>query len=144
MLSGRRRSRRPRRGATVVEFAMVVPVVFVFVFGMIELSRYVMVQQALTSAAQRGCRKAMLATTQSNGAVEAAVRDYLGGSLGAMADSGAVQVTVTPQTLSEVPSGSDVTVRVQVSTADISWVRGTLFGRTTDVILAGQSTLVRE
>jgi len=76
--------------------------------------------------------------------VEAAVRDYLGGSLGAMADSRAVQVTVTPETLSAIPSGSDVTVRVQVSTADISWVRGTLFGKTTDVILAGQSTLVRE
>lgn len=144
MLSGRRSLRRPRRGAALVEFAMVVPVVFVFLFVMIELSRYVMVQQALTSAAQQGCRKAMLATTQSNRAVEAAVRDYLGGSLGAMADSGAVQVTVTPETLSEISSGSDVTVRVQVSTADVSWVRGTPFGHTSDVMLAGQSTLVRE
>ena len=88
MRSGRRCSRR--RGATLVEFAMVVPVVFVFMFGLIELSRYVMVQQALTSAAHRGCRMAILATTVNDDAVESAVRNYLDGSLGSLSDSDSV------------------------------------------------------
>jgi Flp pilus assembly protein TadG len=138
------RSRGQRRGAALVEFAMVVPVVFTFMFGMIELSRYVMVQQALTSAAQRGCRKAMLATTLSDQAVESAVRGYLGGSLGALADSDSVSISVSPGSLSGVTSGSDVTVRVQVNTADISWVKSSFLRRTGDLVLAGQSTLVRE
>ena len=123
---------------------MVVPVVFVFMFGMIELSRYVMVQQALSSAAQRGCRKAMLATTVSNDVVDTAVRDYLGGALGALADSASLSVDILPADLSAVTSGDDVSVRVAVSTADISWVRGRFLGQTGDVILAGQATLARE
>ncbi len=146
-MSSRRRgspSRGQRRGAALVEFAMVVPVVFIFMFGMIELSRYVMVQQALTSAAQRGCRKAMLATTQSDQVVEAAVRDCLDGSLGALADSDSVDVSVSPASLGAITSGSDVSVQVQVSTADIGWVRGNFFGHTSAVMLTGQSTLVRE
>jgi hypothetical protein len=38
-----------RRGAAVVEFAIVVPVFFVLVFGMIEYGRMVMVQQMCPS-----------------------------------------------------------------------------------------------
>ena len=44
-----RSCRRHRRGATFVEFALVGPVFFLFVFGMIEFGRMVMVQQILVS-----------------------------------------------------------------------------------------------
>lgn len=144
MLSGRRGSRKRRRGATLVEFAVVVPVVFVFMFGLIELSRYVMVQQALTSAAQRGCRKAMLATTLDGQTVETVVRDCLDGSLGSVANSTSLRIGVSPTDLSTITSGSEVSVRVEVNTSDISWVRGNAFGRSADIMLVGQSTLVRE
>lgn len=146
MLAGRRSPRRRgrRRGVALVEFAMVIPVVFLFMFGMIELSRYVMVQQALTSAAQRGCRKAVLATTVSDDAVKSAVYDYLGGSLGITADSNVVDISVSPQNLNAVASGSSITVRVAVNTADISWVRSGFVNRSADVVLAGQSTFLRE
>ena len=146
MLTGTLGSRRPRRrrGVALVEFAMVVPVVFVFMFGLIELSRYVMVQQALSSAAQRGCRKAMLATTINDGAVESAVRDYLGSALGSVADSDLVRIDVSPSGLNDIDSGTEITVQVQVSAADISWVRGSFFGGPGDLVLSGQSVLVRE
>lgn len=146
MLSGRQgsRGRGQRRGAALVEFAVVVPVVFIFMFGLIELSRYLMVQQALTSAAQRGCRKAMLATTVSDQDVESAVRDYLDGTLGPLADSDLVHISISPQPLTGATSGSDVSVRIEVSTADISWVRGAFVGPTKDLVLAGHSTLIRE
>ncbi|MHB8901265.1 MAG: TadE/TadG family type IV pilus assembly protein [Thermoguttaceae bacterium] len=142
--AGRRRIGAGRRGTTLVEFALVVPVVFVFVFGMIELSRYVMVQQALSSAAQRGCRTAALATTLSSSEVDTAVRETLVGSLGPVANSGSVRITLSPSDLTSVASGTQVSVRVEVDTSDISWVRGTTFGRARDVVLAGQSTLARE
>lgn len=123
---------------------MVVPVVFLFIFGIIELSRYVMVQQALTSAAQRGCRKAMLATTVNDAAVDSAVRGYLDGALGPLAESDSLHIAVTPGDLHAAASGSHVSVHVQVSSADISWVRSNFLGWTNDFVLTGQSTLIRE
>ena len=146
MLFGRRspRNRGQRRGVALVEFAMVVPVVFLFIFGIIELSRYVMVQQALTSAAQRGCRKAMLATTLNDDAVDSAVRGYLEGALGALAESDSLSVVVTPADLGAAASGSQVSVQVQVSGADISWVHSNFIGGTSGFVLTGQSTLIRE
>jgi Flp pilus assembly protein TadG len=144
MSSRRQGSRRQRRGVALVEFAMVVPVVFLFIFGIIEMSRYVMVQQALTSAAQRGCRKAMLATTVNDAAVDSAVRGYLDGTLGPLAESDSLSVAVTPGDLSAAASGSHVSVQVQVSSADIGWVRSNFLGWTNDFVLTGQSTLIRE
>lgn len=144
MSSRRRGSREQRRGAALVEFAMVVPVVFALIFGMIELSRYVMVQQALTSAAQRGCRKATLATTLSGQAVEATVREYLSGTLGSLASSDSVEISISPDALNAVTSGSNVTVRIQVNANDISWIQNGFVRRTGELVLAGESTLVRE
>ncbi len=52
--------RRNRRGAAVVEFAVVAPVFFLLVFGMIEFGRAIMVQQILTNASREGARVAVL------------------------------------------------------------------------------------
>ena len=42
--------RRNRRGTAAVEFALVAPVFFLLVFGMIEYGRMVMVQHVITNA----------------------------------------------------------------------------------------------
>ncbi|MGA2061629.1 MAG: TadE/TadG family type IV pilus assembly protein [Thermoguttaceae bacterium] len=52
--------RRQRRGAAAVEFAIVAPVFFLLVFGMIEYGRMVMVQQVLTNASREGARVGVL------------------------------------------------------------------------------------
>ena len=49
-----------RRGAAVVEFALVVPVFILLVFGMIEFGRAIMVQQVLVNASREGARQAVL------------------------------------------------------------------------------------
>lgn len=57
-------SRRDRRrGAAVVEFAVVAPLLLTIVFGIIEYGYVFMVQQTLTNAAREGCRIAVLQTT---------------------------------------------------------------------------------
>ncbi len=52
--------RRQRRGAAAVEFAIVAPVFFLLVFGMIEYGRMVMVEQVLTNASREGARVGVL------------------------------------------------------------------------------------
>ena len=63
-------SRRNRQwGATAVEFAVVSPILFLMIFGMIEYGRMIMVQQILTSATREGARMAGLdgvTTTATN------------------------------------------------------------------------------
>ncbi len=52
--------RRNRQGAAAVEFAIVAPVFFLMVFGMIEFGRAIMVKQVMTNAARDGARLAIL------------------------------------------------------------------------------------
>src|SRR3954452_19389663 len=68
--------RKRRRGAAAVEFAVVLPLFVVLVFGMIEYGRMVMVQQIITNASREGARRAVLdGATPST--VQAAVTTYL-------------------------------------------------------------------
>ena len=53
-------STRPRRrGAATVEAALVLPIVIMFLFGILEYGRYVMMLQILTNAAREGARYAV-------------------------------------------------------------------------------------
>lgn len=115
-----RKKRTTRSGVAAVEFALVAPIFFLLVFGLIEFGRMMMVQQSLTNAAREGCRVAILATTKDGAAVEERMRDYLQ-SVMANAASGEVRVTV-PGNLATVTSGATLTVSVEVDYLDVSWV----------------------
>ena len=110
----RRLSRRS--GVAAVEFAIVAPVFFVLVFGMIEFGRMVMVQQILTNASREGARRAVLdAATTDN--VTTVVNDYLTSA----AINGAT-VSVTPGPPSSAAFGDPVTVNVSVPFSSVSWM----------------------
>src|SRR5262245_45030090 len=74
---GRRSRARCRRGAYTVEFAIVAPILFLFVFGIIEFGRLLMVQHALNGAARIACRNASLATTINASGVDVAARNAM-------------------------------------------------------------------
>jgi Flp pilus assembly protein TadG len=116
-----------RRGAAVVEFAIVAPVLLLLVFGMIEYGRLVMVQQVITNATREGARKAVLdgATTTN---VTTVVTDFLTASR----INGAV-VTVTPSPPSSAAFGDPVTVSVQVPFSQVSWLPTPMFLKTTSL-----------
>lgn len=52
-------TRPPRRGATLVETAIVLPLVMLFILGIFEYSRYLMMLHLCTNAAREGCRYAV-------------------------------------------------------------------------------------
>jgi Flp pilus assembly protein TadG len=63
---------RGNRGQSVVEFALVLPVLLLVLFGITELGRAVMVKNVLTSAAREGARLAIV-TDPDKDAVKARV-----------------------------------------------------------------------
>ncbi len=109
--------RQPRRrGVAAVEFALTAPLLFLLVFGMIEVGRGLMVQQLLSNAARDGARTATLEGATVEG-VEAAVTEYLGGS-----SVSGVTVVVTPDPLTLAQGGDPVTVAVSVPFTAVSWL----------------------
>jgi Flp pilus assembly protein TadG len=61
-IKSRRRKPRERRGASVVEGALLLPMVLLFLFGILEYGRYVMTLQVLTNAAREGAHYALTHT----------------------------------------------------------------------------------
>jgi Flp pilus assembly protein TadG len=117
----RRIGRRYRRGAAVVEFAVVAPIFFLLVFGMIEYGRLVMVQQIITNASREGARIGVLdgSTTQD-------VTDAVETQLTNATINGAT-VTVTPNPPSSAGFGEPVTVSVSIPFTQVSWLPTPMF-----------------
>ena len=118
--------RRNRRAAAAVEFALVAPLFFLFVFGMLEFGRMVMVQQVLTNATREGARLAVL-----DGSTVATVTTTVNSYLAAASITGAT-VTIAPNPLSNAEFGDPVTVTVSIAFSQVSWLPSPMYlgGRT--------------
>ena len=120
-----------RRGAAVVEFALVVPLFFMLVFGIIEFGQGFMVSQLINSAAREGARVA-IASGSTNADVEAAVLGIIERSTTTDPNNVTVSITVTPDGNNPDPahqvaaaSKRDLcTVDVRVGFSDVSLVTG--------------------
>ncbi|MBN1851521.1 MAG: pilus assembly protein [Pirellulales bacterium] len=131
-----RSCRRNRQGAAVVEFAIVAPVFFLLVFGMIEYGRMVMVQQVLTNASREGARRAVLdGVTDAD--VTTAVSDYL---TNASISGATTTVTTTPPVPPDIAEARTVTVTIPFNR--VSWLPSPMFlgGKT----LQASTTMRRE
>lgn len=130
-------SSRRRRGAAVVEFAIVVPIFFLMIFGMIEFGRMVMVHQLLTGAAREGARQAVV-NGSTAGDVEQTVRNYLTAT---SVDGQDASVNVTPD-LATAGTGVAVTVETGIEFEKVSWLPAPFFLR--EVTLNAASTMRHE
>ena len=130
--------RRNRGGAAVVEFAIVAPVFFLLVFGMIEYGRMVMVQQILTNASREGARYAVILESNDTTAVQDRVTDYLqSASIG-----GSPAVTVD-WPASGSGSNQPVSVSVSIPFGQVSWLPSPMFVSST-MPLTATSVMRRE
>ncbi len=120
----RRQPRTNRSGAAAVEMALVLPIFLLFVFGIVEFGRAMMVSQLITTAARDAGRLAIMGGS-SNTEVEQSIKDFLSQTLGV--SSGDVTVTIT------VSSGGDVataqqgdlcTIQVEVPFNKVSFIKG--------------------
>jgi Flp pilus assembly protein TadG len=115
----RRRARARARGATVVEMAIVAPLLLSILFGIIEFGWVFMVRQTMTTAAREGCRVAAL-----QGSTEQDILDRVSGYMQPAGLSG-YEVTTTRAT----PDDPTETVRITIPYADVSLLGG-YFGPT--------------
>ena len=99
-----------------MEFAIVAPLLFLLIFGLLEFGRIIMVHQILTNASREGARRGVLEQATASEAQMFAT-DYLTNST----ISGAT-VTVLPEDLSEVGFGDPVTVTVSIPYGQASWL----------------------
>jgi Flp pilus assembly protein TadG len=114
-----------RRAAAALEFAIVAPVFFFLVLGIIEVGRGIMVQQLMIHAARQGCRTAIL-PGNTNTDVSNTVAGTLS-PLGITTDKITVQVNNTTANASTAQSYDEITVIVSVAASDVTWVPGGTF-----------------
>ena len=128
-------NRRPqgRRGATLVEFAIVVPVVMLFTFAAIEFTRVISIRHSVDNAVYEAARLAMVP-----GGTAADAQNESGRLLAAMGISDYL-VDITPAVLTN--DSPTVTVRISVPLDANSYLPQNFFaGRT----LRRELTLRRE
>jgi Flp pilus assembly protein TadG len=111
------RQQQNRRGVAAVEFALVVPIFLLLVFGIIEFGRVIMVQQVLVNASREGARRAVLETATAD-SVTKTVSEYLKAA-SVKVDKGDISVSPDP---SSVTNHRPITVSVSVNFSDVSWM----------------------
>ncbi len=115
-----RQRRRRHCGVAAVEFAIVAPIFFMVMIGIIEIGRAIMVQQVLINASRVGARQATMMTS-SESSVLSTVTQY---TTGVGLTDIAVSVTPNPATAA---AGTPVTVSASVNYSDVTWLPSAWF-----------------
>jgi Flp pilus assembly protein TadG len=134
--------RNRRRAASAVEFAIVAPVFFLIVLGLVEVGRACMVIQQMTEASRRACRQGVVEGTTSATIKQTAV-DYLN-SVGIKGETAGVNINDAPADSVEaqnMPAYTEITVVVSIPVSSCTWLPG---GRFLTGSLSGQYTMRRE
>ena len=131
MITFKRHARREsRRGAALVEMALVLPIFVAVTLGVVEFGRAMMVGNLVTNAAREGARLAII-DGSTNSQVEQAIEDFLETAVGVAA--GDVSVTIDVQPYPGNPDPGDqvascsprdlVVVDVQVPYNKVSYIK---------------------
>jgi Flp pilus assembly protein TadG len=123
--------RRNRRGASAVEFALVAPVLFLLVFGIIEFGRMIMVQQVVINASREGARAAIIegvTAPEDPAAVEERARATAQDLVYSYLEGAAIPRDVVPLPAVDFSDGDGdgyretVAVTVEVPFSQVTWL----------------------
>lgn len=131
--------RGSRCGAATVEFAAVVPVFFLFIFGIIEVGRGMMVTHLLNNGAREGCRLGII-SGKSSSEIASRVSTVLA-TQGINNVSTTVRVNGSDVDAVNAANGAEIRVQVRVPIENVSWLPG---GQYIGGNLLGQYSLRRE
>src|SRR6476620_5137142 len=122
------RARREDAGAAAVEFALLLPVLMLLIFGIVDFGRMLSAKISITEAAREGARAAALVNT------EAGVNRVLAATSDLPADSVTPEVVGCPDSPGD--ASADATAKVTYSFQFITPV-GILFDGHVDLVSTG-------
>ena len=131
MIKRKTTNRNRRRGAALVEMALVLPVFVAVTLGIIEFGRAMMVSQLVTNAAREGARLGSFDGT-TNAEVEEEIRSFLQGSANVGSGEVSIAITITPATGNPDPANDvsqanvrdEVNVTVSIPFGSVSFIDG--------------------
>ncbi len=126
-------TKKRRSGATVVEFALSLPIVLLFFWASLEFARAAILQHAIDNAAYEACR-----TVVVPGGTVAEASTAANKILNTFSINGAT-VTVTPNPITE--QTTQVTCMVSAPASSSMWGTPRFFS---SKVLSGKSTLIAE
>ena len=123
-------NRPRRRGAAMVEMALVLPIFVMVTLGIIEFGRAMMVAQLITNAAREGARLAII-DGNSNTIVRTSIQDFLKEAVGVSAADVGITITIVPANGNPDPGGEVananardlITIRVEVPYEKVNYIR---------------------
>ena len=129
------RERRRVAGAAV-EFAVVFPTFLLFLWGVLEFGRLVMVEHAVQRAANEAARAAVTP--------EGTIQDALAAAESVLAANGisGAQITITPTNLADMEPGEEIQVEVTVQASQVRWLPFSVLG--SDAPLVGRANMLKE
>lgn len=125
-----------RAGAATVEFAIVAPIMIMFMLGMVEVGGLMLIKNGAIHASREGARLAITPTATSIAVQQRVVEQMQQYS------AAGVSVVITPAVLSTAEPGDMVTVRVEVDASAIGWITGAV--QLPISTIAGETTMRRE
>jgi Flp pilus assembly protein TadG len=125
------RLQQNRRGAALVEAALVLPIFFTVVLGIVEFGRAMMVSQIVTNVSREGARLAIVDGT-TNSQVTTFVKEFMQAAVNVAQADVSVTITVAPAADNPDPGnqiaaagpGDVVTVRVSVPFNKVNYIPG--------------------
>jgi len=121
MYSPNRLQRRARRGAALVEFAVVAPILMLILLGTIEFGRVMLLKNSVTAAAREAAREATLPSSTEQSVTDAAT-NYTD-----QVSPETATVSISPLLIS-VEAGDMITVTVTIPASAISPLGSTWMG----------------
>lgn len=142
------RQQGERRGAAAVEFAVVLPLMLLLIFGLIEFGRYMMVAQTLVNMSREGARMAAQGDFTVN-----QVRNEMQSQIDEIYNNGnAFTIDITSNGAAvpngdidtQVARGQPIRVTITVDYSDVTLLPGGSFVFDNDFQIRGRTTMRRE
>jgi Flp pilus assembly protein TadG len=111
-------SKKRRTGATLVEAAFVLPVLFLLLLGFMEMSQMGMTSQMVTNAAMQACRVAVVDGYSQSDVLNSVQQIMAAEGIA----SGSYTVTTNPGDLTTTHQGTAITVTINIPFRNIEWI----------------------
>jgi len=140
-----------REGQALAEFALILPVVFLLIAGIIEFGRAWNIKQAVTDAAREGARLTVVVDTRTITQVQTMVNTRLALASIDTTSPNPTTVTITPAAFWKCPtgvagaSGAEMSVRIATK-YKMGWVGAMMnwLGGSSTITISSKSTMRNE